>query len=148
METTTQQQRRLFQLIFNLSNGIQQQINSIASKYELTVTQLQLLLHIDEAERITAAQLQSLQNTSKGAISQMVDILLEKGMIERLQSNEDKRVYFIRLTEQGENVIRTINQSQGKEMAYLLSGMTHEQLSNTLLGLEKIKTNLRDNNNE
>lgn len=76
----------------------------------LYMAEVHLIRDIAEHTGITVTQLAQLNNKSKSAISQMIDKLLHKGLVEKHQHPDSKRQIAIYLTERGE----TINQYHAK----------------------------------
>ncbi len=69
--------------------------------YLMTEVEAHTLGFISDQYGITATQLARATNRTKGAVSQLISKLEEKGLVERVNEPENKRMYRIYLTEEG-----------------------------------------------
>ncbi len=53
-------------------------------------------------ESSTVSSLASTLNVAKSAVTQKVNSLVSKGMVEKIQSKEDKRVFYLKITKKAE----------------------------------------------
>ena len=91
---------------------------------ELTITQIKLLHQLEDATReLTLKEAAELVPLSLPAASRTVDDLVRRGMVERHEDVEDRRMKRVRLTETGRAVIRQLNAAR-------LNGL--EQFTQTL----------------
>lgn len=111
----------------------------------MNLTQFQiihyLLKHADE--NVCQRDLEIETNLKKASITGAIDSLVEKGMVTRIQSQEDRRVNFIRLTEQMlefkqnfENRIAELNEN-------IMKDIDARELESFYRVLDKIKENIR-----
>lgn len=66
-------------------------------------------------------------NLSKPAISALVKRLIKNGLIEKVQSKEDKRVYYLEVTEKGIEIIEGDNKLYSKLTTLISQIFTEEQ---------------------
>src|SRR5205823_3506981 len=91
---------------------------------ELTITQIKLLHQLEDASReLTLKQAAELVPLSLPAASRTVDDLVRRGMVQRHEDPEDRRMKRVKLTETGRAVIRRLNAAR-------LNGL--EQFTETL----------------
>jgi DNA-binding MarR family transcriptional regulator len=77
---------------------------------EMTITQIKLLHQLEIATReLTLKEAAELVPLSLPAASRTVDDLVRRGMVERNEDVEDRRMKRVRLTEAGRSVIRQLN---------------------------------------
>ncbi len=77
---------------------------------ELTLTQIKLLHHLEEAVRpLTLKEGAELVKVSLPAASRTVDDLVRRGFAERQEDLEDRRMKRVSLTDKGRQVIRRLN---------------------------------------
>lgn len=60
----------------------------------------------DSKENITMSEVSSALDISKSALSQLVNRLEEKGLVERVYSKEDRRAIFLTFTPKGKEIYR------------------------------------------
>ena len=77
---------------------------------ELSLTQLKLLHHLDEADRaLTVKEAAELVLVSLPAASRMVEDLVQRGFVERNEDSEDRRMKRVRPTAAGRAVTLRLN---------------------------------------
>jgi DNA-binding MarR family transcriptional regulator len=67
----------------------------------VTLAQCLVLLEVDEQERLTVGQLASRLRLDDSTLSRTIDGLVRKGLLDRARDDGDRRVVWIRLTEEG-----------------------------------------------
>jgi DNA-binding MarR family transcriptional regulator len=114
----------LYALIVFLHKNCNSDLFEAMGVLELSITQLKLLHQLEDADReLTLKQAAELLPLSLPAASRTVDDLVRRGMVERHEDTEDRRMKRISLTEAGRSVIRKLNATR-------LSGL--EQFTQTL----------------
>lgn len=78
-----------------------QALDAGMNPHGMTGAQFTILRRVAEGAANTAADLCRLLQYDTGSMTRMLDRLEEKGVICRERSQEDRRVVFIKLTEQG-----------------------------------------------
>ena len=79
---------------------------AIFADQDLTFTQWISLMGLREGVANTSADLARHLNHDAGAISRLVDQLVERGLVKRERSTSDRRVVHLKLTAQGQTVAR------------------------------------------
>lgn len=119
----------------------------MAELYDLSIMQLITLSSLQPSEPMPMNQISGLLACDASNITGIVDRLVRRGLIERTESPEDRRVKVIHLTEKGtylrDHVIREVVARQPESMADL-SSEEFEQLNRLLKKalLPKLKTTL------
>lgn len=98
-----------------------------AESFDITVEQFHILRHINKGV-ISVSELAGIKQISRSAISQAVDVLVERGLITRRQDTDDRRFVQLELTTSGANMLQTIVQTNRAWMAEKLSGLSTEEL--------------------
>ncbi len=107
-------------------NQIRANIHSIAEENSgISVEQFHILRHIRRG-LTSVSELAEVRQISRSAISQAVDLLVERGLITRHQNAQDRRNIPLELTQAGNELLDTIwerNRSwMGEKMASLTTG--------------------------
>lgn len=119
----------LYALLVFLNKSCSADLFEAMALLELSMTQLKLLHQLDLAGReLTLKQAAESVLLSLPAASRTVDDLVRRGIVERHQDLEDRRMKRVSLTAEGRRVIRTVNEAR-------LSGL--EQFTTTLNGDER-----------
>lgn len=87
-----------------------------------------------ENEGVTISALSERLEISKSAVSQMINVLEDKGYVERITTKNDRRIVYVRLTEAGEQSLEKSLQSMLKILNQVFEKMG-EKDTETLLGL-------------
>jgi DNA-binding MarR family transcriptional regulator len=100
----------LYALIVFLHKNCNSDLFEAMGVLELSITQLKLLHQLEDADcELTLKQVAELLPLSLPATSRTVDDLFRRGLIERHEDAEDRRMKRISLTEHGRSVIRKLN---------------------------------------
>ena len=73
-----------------------------------------------------------------GSISTAVDRLVEKGLVSRVESTEDRRVRIVALTSCGKDLIAGAFRKHSAQMKRVFSGLSPEELSGLETALKKV----------
>ena len=106
-----------------------------------------LLFYLADHSDATSADLQSLQGRSKSSISESLSLLAEKGYIEYVVCEQDRREKRILLTEQGHAFLKNAEQSLKKFDSIMLEGLSAEEEKALRAALEKICANAERSKN-
>lgn len=79
-----------------------QAIDDTLKAHGLARAQWQVLSHVRRAGAISQKELQGLLHVEPATLTGIVDALVAKGWLDRLEHAEDKRVKVVRLTAEGE----------------------------------------------
>lgn len=77
---------------------------------ELTLTQYRVLAHLDRG-RIIQSNLAFKLAVTRQNVTRVIDVLVDRGLVERTQDTEDGRRVFHSLTEAGEEKVRAADRS-------------------------------------
>jgi DNA-binding MarR family transcriptional regulator len=116
-------------------NQIKGNIRSIAVEhYNISVEQFYILRHIRKG-LTSVSELAQVKQISRSAISQAVDVLVDRGLICRLQNARDRRNIPLQLTPAGNELLDTIsekNRSWMKSQMIALSARELETLTRAM----------------
>lgn len=77
-------------------------VQSSANMLGLTATQLFVMRYLSLTSEAKSSDIARTAGLSPGAITQVCDELVRLGFVERVRSNEDRRVVYVCLTESGQ----------------------------------------------
>lgn len=106
--------------------------------FNLTVEQFHILRHIRMGCH-SGSDLAAIQQISRSAISQVVDLLVGKGLITRCEQTEDRRYVQLELTESGNALLNAIFKKNRAWMMEKLATLNPEELNKVLLAMEVLK---------
>jgi DNA-binding MarR family transcriptional regulator len=122
-----------------LWGNIRAYIRVVATEhYDISVEQFHILRFIRRGF-CSISQLAEVRNISRPAISQGVNALVNKGLVSRSTSTEDRRVIYLALTPEGNALLDDVFNITRDWMANLLSSFEQHELEKVIQGLEILK---------
>lgn len=116
---------------------------------EVSGARLGFLIHLYAEEKragglgVSPTRLSHCRRVSKNTISSMLRGLEEQGLIERALDPEDKRVFRIRLSAAGQDLVRSISPDHFARMNELASSLSVEEREQLLALLGKLTASLK-----
>ena len=136
---------RFWETIPPLWSTIRQHIRAEATgRFDISVEQFHVLRHVRRGTN-SISDLATAKNISRPAISQAVDILVNKGLLTRTQSTEDRRFVELTLTESGNALLDTVFKETRAWMKELMSGLSVEELDTIAKAMEFLTKALNTN---
>ena len=111
------------------------------SQFDISVEQFHVLRHVRRGTN-SISDLATAKNISRPAISQAVDLLVNKGLLTCTQSTEDRRFVELKLTDSGNALLDTVFKETRAWMKELMSDMTNEELDTVAKAMEALKRTL------
>jgi DNA-binding MarR family transcriptional regulator len=93
----------------------------------LSMPQIHALMHIYHAGECRISEIGELMGSSKAAGSQLVDRLVQQGLVQRVEDPRNRRVKMVRLTEKSQELIRQ-GVTSNHFLADLLAALPADQL--------------------
>lgn len=103
-----------------------------------SMTQFRTLYMLNQRGPQKAAELADILCVTSGAITGLADKLIEKGLVERQRSEDDRRVVYLRISDQGKLALEDLQEKQKETIALLFEGLPEEDI----LHLKRIFTTL------
>jgi DNA-binding MarR family transcriptional regulator len=145
LTTLDQTIERFWETFSPLWTSIRTHLRTIAmDNFGISVEQFHILRHIRHGVR-SVSELAEVKKISRPAISQAVDILVEKGLIERTPSQEDRRFIQLALTESGLAMLDDIFERNRRWMKEQMTGLTPEELCSIQLAMNALKKAFLEN---
>jgi DNA-binding MarR family transcriptional regulator len=91
--------------------------------------QVSLLFSIKREPGVTVGQLAAEERVSTAAMSKRVSRLERDGLVERTQSETDRRCVGLTLTEDGQRILRRVRSRRTAWLASRLEGLSEEELA-------------------
>ncbi len=117
-------------------NQIRGNIRSIAvEQHGISVEQFHILRHIRRG-LTSVSELAEIRQISRSAVSQAVDVLVERGLIRRRQNAQDRRNIPLELTADGNRLLDAIWEKNRAWMGEKMAGLTPVQLTTLANAME------------
>jgi DNA-binding MarR family transcriptional regulator len=130
---------RFWETIPPVWNQIRGRIRCTApEKFGISVEQFHILRHIRKGMK-SVSELAVEKQISRSAISQAVDLLVDKGLITRKQSIEDRRYVQLELTQNGDELLNSIFQNNREWMVDKMADLTAEEMRCIITSFEILK---------
>jgi len=130
---------RFWETFPSVWDTIRGNIRTIAAEnFEITVEQFHILRHIRKG-RGSVSELAIVKQISRSAISQAVDVLVDKGLIVRQTKAEDRRYVTLELTKNGNDLLNAIFEKNRIWMIEKMASMSQEELNNVIQSMELLK---------
>ncbi|RKN87035.1 MarR family winged helix-turn-helix transcriptional regulator [Paenibacillus ginsengarvi] len=97
--------------------------------YSITLTQFRTLYILNTKGPQKAAELADILCVTSGAITGLADKLIAKQFIQRQRSEEDRRVVYLSITDQGKEMIGLLLEEQKEVMSLVFKGMHEDDVA-------------------
>ncbi|MEL7658454.1 MAG: MarR family transcriptional regulator [Bacillota bacterium] len=147
--TNNVQRFELIGLIRKLGNIYDAIFNQSSGDSELSGPRLAILmrLYIDDqignSKWITPTILSHFQNVSKNTISSLLRGLEDQGLLQRENDPIDRRIYRLKITEAGRELVKEFAPRQVEYMNSLSSDLTDEETEQLIVLLKKLLQSLQ-----
>ena len=112
-----------------------------AEKFAVSVEQFHILRHIRKGYH-SVSELADVKHISRPAVSQAVETLVQRGMVERTQSTSDRRYMRLELTPEGAALLDAVFGDTRQWMAEKLAVLNREELQDLGCALDALKKTL------
>ena len=92
-------------LVRRASNLLTSRVETTFAGFDVTFMQWVVLLHLRDKVAITAAEIGRSIGHDSGAMTRLVDNLVQRGLVERCRSSQDRRIVALSLTDQGRRTV-------------------------------------------
>ena len=105
---------------------------------DLSMRQMYYLETIQQMERPTATDLAQRLGLSKPSVTVIVRNLVENRYVQRVPSGEDKRLFYIELTDKGKDVLQRHDQFHENLAQYFSQSLTEAEVKKLIVLLSKV----------
>ena len=96
--------------------------------FPISGAQLELLFTIRGNQPTSSKQLATMLHLTPGAVSQLLDSLLQHNLVTRQTSEQDRRVQYLSLSEKGEQLLHNFEKARRKIMEAIIADLSDEEL--------------------
>lgn len=106
----------------------------------LTRQQMMIMLFVNEnKENVSVKEIVEFLQVTPGAVTQFIDGLVKNGLVERVESNIDRRSVNIRLTKIAEEQFDYFKKDYINKITQAFDGLNNEELNRFVELTEKVK---------
>jgi len=128
------------------ANNINSIINHILSEHNIAIEQRVAMEIIKNETDVTLTKIAGILSKDKTTISRTLRTLEKKGFINKIDSENDRRVNFIELTLKGENTLKDSEEVVNSFRYDLISKMNEDEVKIFFELLGKVTTQLKTYN--
>jgi DNA-binding MarR family transcriptional regulator len=131
---------RFWEVIPPVWNTIKGNVRGLAAEqYEISVEQFQFLRMIRRGV-VSVSDLAEHKQISRSAVSQAIDLLVEKGLVARKQDAFDRRYVHLALTPAGDEMLNELFRQNRAWMAGRMAHLEDQDLQTIMQAMELLKT--------
>jgi len=93
-----------------------------------SVNQTRMLQHLDKQSPMKSTDIAELLLITAGGVTLIGDKLVERGLIRRNRGDEDRRVVYLEITEEGKQFIESFNENDDAIIRYMSERISQEDL--------------------
>jgi len=123
-----------------LSNLVSHAFAERLAKHDVSVAQWVVLRCLYEAEETSLKELADLVGVDNGALSRMLERMLQKGLVHREAGPEDRRTVRIRLTEAGKKLLPVLAREADKNDEAFFGVVSEEERAHLLAIVQSLLT--------
>lgn len=109
---------------------------------DLTGEQWGVLARLSDQDGLNQKELAAKIVKDQANITRILDKLVMKGWVQRLDALDDRRAYQLYLTDEGKRIVRTSYPLVAQVKAKLASGLTDQEIKALMTLLDKMSVNL------
>ena len=110
--------------------------DSFFKKFFLNRPQIEMLYLIEQFGLVSQKEISEKLRITSGAVTQLVDGLVELDFLERISDEKDRRVISLKFTKNGLKKYLDFKKEHLEKISFLLSDLTDEELE-TLIQIQK-----------
>lgn len=114
------------------------------AKHGITATQLNALKLLQSVGDLSLSDLSKKMSATNSAITGLVDRMVEAGLVAREQSAEDRRVWKIKLTQEGRAMARKVDVAPWELLQTALLALPPAELEQLIKTLLKVADHIED----
>ncbi|WP_067933099.1 MarR family winged helix-turn-helix transcriptional regulator [Alicyclobacillus kakegawensis] len=119
-------------------------VHSQVKKFGLTTSEMFILRYLDACDRAKASDLARVVGLSPGAVTQVCDELVKSGFVDRTRSEEDRRVVYIAITNQGKQKLEHIRSVRIQKWRSILEQLGPDDAATLLRILQRVVDLIED----
>ncbi|MCP4112375.1 MAG: winged helix-turn-helix transcriptional regulator [Desulfobacteraceae bacterium] len=129
---------------YDASSACSLEISEQLGMSMLQVSQIHYLKIIDEAEELTFSRFAEILQITKPSVTGIVSKLIDLGCVNKVQSPDDGRIFFIELTEKGQNIARSKSLTENKMVELIMNALDESEVETLIDMLQKINRKSSD----
>ncbi|MDO4283634.1 MAG: winged helix DNA-binding protein [Clostridia bacterium] len=122
-------------------------LNEIASQYNIANNEIKILLFLDKNEDTDIAKdIVDMLILSKSHVSMSVERLVQKGYLQKVQDESDKKKKHLKMAESAKELIKEADKKEKSFFNKMYNGITEEEKETMNQIFEKMYRNIKNDN--
>ena len=138
---------KLFIVLSRATKVISEESNKIIEQFGLNPTEFGVLELLHHRGRKPIQKIGQKILLRSGSMTYVVNRLEEKGYLQRIFCEEDKRITYIEITDAGVSLVEEIFPDHVKKIESLMSGLSKEEQEQTIELVKKLGLSVKDLSN-
>lgn len=134
--------RNLFQ-IFTRRFGFLNKNCCQAEGYDISLVQSHILYEIEHQSLPSMQQVADTLGTDITTFSRQVQSLVKRGLVKKTPDAEDRRIYLLSLTEEGQRVAANINEQMNDYLNQVFAGMSETEKEMVIQSIQLLNENMK-----
>ena|SRR5690625_3525301 len=135
-----QRYQQAFQRIYrNINDMMNEHVHA-----NITTDQFTVLQYIAQNNKVTSTEIAREMGVGKSAITALVNRLVQRNMITRERNEQDRRIVYLRMTDEGLYAVQQTKQAIHRYLEDKLSHFPIEDIEKFLLSIEKLAELMED----
>jgi DNA-binding MarR family transcriptional regulator len=122
-------------LMKSLSKGFFGFIDVCCARFDLSRTQYFALCAIGQADEINMSSLSDQIGVTRGAVSGLIDRLVEQGLVSRRQEASDRRIVYVAVSKQGSTILKEVQAAKSERLQRVMGYLDAEGQTQLLASL-------------
>lgn len=133
-----------FVVLMRASKSVEERIKKDIKSYGVSITEFTILEALYHKGDLTVNQICDAVLINSGSMTYVIDKLQQRGLLERITSEEDRRVIHVRITNQGKELMDDIFPKHEKVIEKVFEDVNSEELESVIdilkrIGLDSVK---------
>jgi len=111
---------------------------------DISSSQMELLLTVKRQQPVNVKDIAAQMRLTPGAVTQLIEGLVTKGLVDRQADTQDRRVTKIQLADGGKKKLKELWEKRTEMMRTIMQTLNTEELSVMLRVQEKIMQHMQD----
>lgn len=113
-------------------------VRSLVKEFGLTSSQMFILRYLARCGQAKSSDIGRIVGLSPGAVTQVTDEMIRLRLVDRVRSEEDRRVVYVSLTPEGKDTVEKIRLAGSKRLLSILEQLPPDDTDSFINILEKV----------
>ncbi len=104
-----------------------------------SLTEGRVLYEISHMEECTAKKIRENIVIDEGYLSRIIDKFIQRGLVKKTQSSQDRRLHIITLTEKGRKEFQKLNKNSNQSISQLIEKLSEQETAELVGMMERIQ---------